>query len=73
MSFSSDVPAGSPVSRSLNIPWTGGGVSSGGHLYKVLSPGIDDTFYLRYYIKYPTTGQYMHHGIWTGGYNPPLN
>ena len=28
--------------------------------------------YLRYYIKYPTSGQYVHHGIWTGGYNPPL-
>jgi len=73
MSYASDVPAGSPVSRSLNIPWVGGGTSSGGHLYKVLSPGIDDTLYLRYYIKYPTTGQYMHHGIWAGGYNPPLN
>jgi hypothetical protein len=72
MSFSSDVPAGSPSAVSLNIPWVGGGVSPGGHLYKVLSPGIDDTLYLRYYIKYPTTGQYMHHGIWTGGYNPPL-
>ena len=27
---------------------------------------------MRYYIKYPTSGQYVHHGIWMGGYNPPL-
>jgi hypothetical protein len=43
MQFSSDVPAGSPGPHSLNIPWVGGGVSDGGHLYKQLSPGIDDT------------------------------
>ena len=73
MSFSPDVPAGSPVGRSLNIPWTGGGVSDGGHLYKKLTPGIDDTLYVRYYIKYPTTGNYHHDGIWFGGYNPPAN
>jgi Big-like domain-containing protein/purple acid phosphatase-like protein len=73
MSFSPDVPAGSPVGRSLNIPWTGGGVSDGGHLYLKLTPGVDDTLYVRYYIKYPTTGNYHHDGIWFGGYNPPLN
>ena len=72
MTLSADVPPGSPVPVSLNIPWVGGGVSSGGHLYKLLSPGVDDTMYLRYYIKYPTSGQYVHQGIWTGGYNPPL-
>src|SRR5438046_4960830 len=32
MSFSPDVPAGSPGARSLNIPWVGGGVNDGGHL-----------------------------------------
>lgn len=72
MSFSPDVPAGSPGLASLNIPWVGGGVSSGGHLYKQLVPGVDDTLYLRYYIKYPTSGKYVHHGVWTGGYNPPI-
>jgi len=34
MSFSSDVPAGSPGSRSLNIPWVGGG---GDELHRVSS------------------------------------
>ena len=72
MSFSSDVPPGSPGVRSLNIPWVGGGVSNGGHLYKLLIPGVNDTLYVRYYIKYPTSGKYQHTGIWIGGYNPPL-
>ncbi len=72
MSFSTDVPPGSPGTHSLNIPWVGGGVNDGGHLYKQLSPGVDDTFYVRYYVKYPTSGQFSHNGIWMGGYNPPL-
>ena len=72
MSFSSDVPAGSPGSRSLNIPWAGGGVNDGGHLYQQLSPGVDGTLYVRYYIKYPANGMYHHTGIWVGGHNPPL-
>jgi hypothetical protein len=71
MSLSSDVPPASLGTRSLDIPWTGGGVSDGGHLYKRLTPGVDDTLYVRYYIKYPPTG-YRHDGIWMGGYNPPL-
>jgi len=73
MSFSTDVPAGSPGPSSLVIPWIGGGASTGGHLYKLLTPGVDDTLYLRYYIKYPTTANYTHSGVWMGGYNPPLS
>jgi hypothetical protein len=72
MSFSADVPAGSPGTRSLTIPWQGGGVSSGGHLFKQLTPGVDDTLYIRYYIKYPSSGTYQHSGVWTGGTNPAL-
>ena len=73
MSLSSDVPAGSPGARSLNIPWAGGGANNGGHLYKQLSPGVDDTLYVRYYIKYPASGKYHHSGIWMGGNNPSLS
>jgi Big-like domain-containing protein len=73
MSFSTDIVPGSTGTKSLNIPWTGGGVSDGGHLYKVLSPGIDDQLYVRYYIKYPTSGQYRHEGVWMGGFNPTSN
>ena len=69
MSIGNDAPSGSPV-ESLNIPWSA--ASSGGHLYQVLSPGVDDTFYLRYYIKHRRCNNYQHTGIWMGGYNPPL-
>lgn len=72
MAFNADVPVGSPGTRSLNIPWVGGGVNNGGHLYRQLNPAIDDTLYVRYYIKYPTDGHHHHEGIWVGGYNPPL-
>ena len=70
MSFATDAPAGSPVGKSLNIPWSS--ANSGGHLYRQLSPGVDDTLYVRYYVKYPTNTDYSHHGIWLGGSNPPL-
>jgi len=42
----------------------------GGHLYKVLTPGINDVMYVRYYVKYTTTIPH-HSGIWVGGSNPP--
>jgi hypothetical protein len=72
MSFSTDVPAGSPPgSQSVNIPIIGG-TTDGGHLYKLFTPGFDDALYIRYYIKYPTTGSYRHDGIWLGGSNPAL-
>ncbi len=73
MIFSSDVPSGSPGTHSLNIPAVGGGVNTGGHLYKLLSPGVNDTLYVRYYVKYPTTGGYVHEGVWMGGHNPPVS
>jgi hypothetical protein len=72
MSLSTDVPAGSPGPSSLTIPWIGSGASDGGHLYRQITPGVDDTLYVRYYIKYPTLANYTHTGVWMGGYNPPL-
>jgi Bacterial Ig-like domain (group 2) len=69
MLFSSDVPSGSSGSKSLSIEWVGG-ASNGGHLYRPLSSGVDDTVYLRYYIKYPSSARYIHSGIWMGGRNP---
>jgi hypothetical protein len=72
MSFSADVPPGSPDTHSLNIPWVGGGVNNGGHLFRQLSPGVDDTLYVRYYVKFPPSGQFSHNGAWVGGHNPPV-
>jgi hypothetical protein len=70
MTFAADVPPGSPGTQSLSIPWNAG-VTNGGHLYKQLPTPVTDTLYLRYYIKYPTTGIYNHTSVWMGGYNPP--
>ncbi|HJU41525.1 MAG TPA: Ig-like domain-containing protein, partial [Vicinamibacterales bacterium] len=69
MSFSADVPAGSPVGKSLTIPWSAG--NDGGHLYRRLPQGVDDTLYVRYYVKYPTNNDFNHSGVWMGGHNPP--
>ena len=70
MLFTTDVPPGTPAGHALSIPWVGGGVNDGGHLYKVLNPGVDDTLYVRYYVKYPIDGNFSHNGMWVGGYNP---
>jgi len=69
MTLGTDVPPGSSGSRSVNIPSIAG-VNTGGHLYKVLTPGINDVMYVRYYVKYTTTIPH-HSGIWVGGSNPP--
>jgi len=31
-----------------------------GYRVHTLSPGIDDTLYVRYYVKYPTSGNFSH-------------
>jgi hypothetical protein len=69
-SFLPDASRPNPGSRSLAISWKGG-QTTGGHLYKELRPGVDDTLYVRYYIKYPAQGRYRHTGVWMGGLNPP--
>jgi hypothetical protein len=72
MVLSTDVPPGSPGTHSLDIPWLGASNGGGGHLYRQLTPGVDDTLYVRYYIKLPVPGAYNHSGVWMGGSNPPL-
>ena len=70
MRFTTDVPPGSPPGHALSIPWVGGGVNNGGHLYKAFPNGLPDTIYVRYYMKYPTSGNYHHAGMQLGGFNP---
>jgi hypothetical protein len=71
MSLSPDVPPASGGTRSL-LMTSIGGTNTGGHLYKNLGAGYDQV-YLRYYIKYSSTGTYHHTGGWLGGYNPPTD
>jgi hypothetical protein len=60
---------GQPGTHSLNIPAVGGGVNTGGHLYKHLSrvSTIPCTALLR---EVPHQRAYVHDGIWMGGHNP---
>jgi hypothetical protein len=46
------------------------GQDTGGHLYKMLSPGLD-TCYLRFYVKFEKEHAYIHHFVHLTGYNPP--
>ncbi len=69
MSFSSDVPAGSPGSQSLVMTYTEG-QNSGGHLYKMFPEGYDSLF-ARFYVKFESNHSPVHHFVHMGGYNPP--
>jgi hypothetical protein len=68
MSLVSDIPSQSGGSKSL-LMTSIGGTNSGGQLYRKLIPGHDQ-LYLRYYVKYSSSGTYHHTGGWIGGYNP---
>jgi hypothetical protein len=67
MSFVSGVPEGSPGSRALRM--TSSSSDSGGHLYTRL-PSAQTQLYLRYYVRYVSSGGYHHAGGYLGGYNP---
>ena len=71
MSLVADVPPGSGGTRSLLMTAVGG-TSTGGQLYRRLTPG-ENQLYLRYYVKYASVGTYHHAGGWIGGYNPPTD
>lgn len=68
LSLDTDVPPGSPGTSSLRITALSG--TTGGDLYKMLSPGENDRLFLRYYVKY-LSGNFHHSGGGLGGYNPP--
>jgi hypothetical protein len=71
MSLSTDRPAASGGTRSLMMT-SESGRNTGGNLYKNLGTGYDQVF-LRYYVKYASSGTYHHSGGWLGGFNPPTN
>jgi len=70
MALVNDVPPGSSGKTSIRFTTVGGRVNAV-DLYKLLSPGIKDSLFLRYYIKYNSTGTFHHTGGAMGGYNPP--
>ena len=69
MSFSGDVPEGSPGSQSLVMTYTEG-QNTGGHLYKMFPEGYDSLF-ARFYVKFEANHSPVHHFVHMGGYYPP--
>lgn len=46
------------------------GQDTGGHLYKMLQPGLE-TCHLRFYVKFDEQHDYVHHFVHLVGYGPP--
>jgi hypothetical protein len=46
------------------------GQDTGGHLYKLLEPGLE-TCHLRFYVKFEARHGYVHHFVHLTGYRPP--
>jgi hypothetical protein len=46
------------------------GKDTGGHLYKMLEPGLD-ICHLRFYVRFEKGHGYVHHFVQLVGYNPP--
>ena len=69
MSLSDDVAPDSTGKNSLLMSHVGG-KSTGGHLYRRLSPGYDQ-LYVRFYVKFDPDCYPIHHFFHVGGYNPP--
>jgi PKD repeat protein len=69
MVFSTDKPAGSPGTHSLQITRQPGYSEWAGHLYKAFTQGYD-TLYIRYYTKFAPTSEMPSHFVWLGGLNP---
>ena len=69
LALSSDVSSASAGKRSLQMTATLG-VNTGGHLYTRLSRGVEKVF-ARFYVKFASDAEYIHHFVTLGGYNPP--
>ena len=71
MSFADDVPEASASKRSLLYTHVGG-KNTGGHLYKAFRPGHEHV-YLRFYTKFASDCNPIHHFVHIGGLNPQTN
>jgi len=70
MAFSSDVAGESTGRRSLQMTATRG-ENSGGHLFKVLSPGHDE-LYIRFYTRFASDYGFCHHFVRIRGMVDPV-
>jgi len=68
LAFSNDVPPGSEGKRSIQMTATLG-ENTGGHLYTRLPREVEKV-YARFYVKFPSDAEYIHHFVHLGGYHP---
>lgn len=68
LGLSDDVPAPGSGRRSLQLT-AHPGADTGGHLYRRLPRAADKAF-VRFYVKFPKSANYVHHFVHFGGYNP---
>src|SRR5436190_20611963 len=66
-----DAPPNSDGRRCLQMTATLG-ENTGGHLYKRLPRGVDKVL-ARFYVKFASDADYLHHFVHLGGYNPPTD
>ena len=69
MSLTTDIPETSTGQNSLLITHVQA-ETTGAHLYTRLLPGYDE-LYFRFYTKFDTLCNVIHHFVHMGGYNPP--
>lgn len=71
--FDSSVPAASTGSQSLRLKTVDDNTNSNENtfIYKKIQPGISDSVFVRFYIKYDNATEYHHSGVYIGGKNPP--
>ncbi len=71
LSFAADVPPGSPGRQSLQIAAVKG-QNTGGHLWKLFKPGVDE-LYARFYVKFSQDHPYVHHFVKIGAWRDSPN
>ncbi len=71
MSLNNDVPTGSKGKQSLMMTYKPK-INTGGHLFKSFPKGYN-SLYARFYVKFLTRKNNVHHLVKLGGYNPLSN
>jgi hypothetical protein len=65
-----EIVEGGPSGRGMCVQITASlGKNTGGHLYRMLDPGLD-TCHLRFYVKFEKEHDFLHHFVHLVGYNP---
>ncbi len=71
-SFDASVPLGSVGTQSCKLTTIEGTtMNEDTYLFKRFPVGINDSVFVRYYIKYNNAHTFHHSGVWMGGNNPP--